>query len=144
MGWGLINQFPPFRYFPYFLPLSNHLLPIEYHIHISQMSPQLSCGGTCQIWMWFKESDSCKTKNFPNGKISERSFSSPPLMSSNDYVECFTNSIEVVWLIVRKENFSFSVNDAVWRHRSGSQLLPIMAFCLIAPLNAACNCFIPW
>ena len=26
---------------------------IEYHIHIWQVSPQLSCGATCQIWMWF-------------------------------------------------------------------------------------------
>ena len=29
-------------------------LPIEYHVHIWQVSPQLGCGDTCQIWMWFE------------------------------------------------------------------------------------------
>ena len=29
-------------------------LPIEYHVHIWQVSPQLSCGDTWQVWTWFK------------------------------------------------------------------------------------------
>ena len=33
---------------------SRHSLPIRYYIHISQMSPQFSCGDTYQIWNWFK------------------------------------------------------------------------------------------
>ena len=28
-------------------------ITIEYHLHIWQMSPQLSCGDTCQIWRRF-------------------------------------------------------------------------------------------
>ena len=43
------SQFPPSYNFPDFLLLSKHWLPIEYHIHIWQVSPQLSCGDTCQI-----------------------------------------------------------------------------------------------
>ena len=27
-------------------------LTIEYHVYICQVPPQLSCGDTCQIWMW--------------------------------------------------------------------------------------------
>ena len=49
LGWGLLSQFPPFRYFLKFSPLSKHTLATEYHVYIWQVSPQLSCGGTCQI-----------------------------------------------------------------------------------------------
>ena len=45
----LLSQFPPFRYFPNFSISSKHTLYIEYHVCIWQVSPQLSCGGTCQI-----------------------------------------------------------------------------------------------
>ena len=73
-GWGLLSQFPPFRYFPNFSALSKHTLYIDYHIYIWQISPQLSCGDTCQIWMWFKESNSyfCKVENFAYWEINER------------------------------------------------------------------------
>ena len=75
LGWGLLSQFPPFRYFPNFSESQKHALAIEYHVYISQVSPQLSCGDTCQIWMWSKESNRyfCKIENFACGEISERS-----------------------------------------------------------------------
>ena len=44
-----------FFHFPSFSESSQHLLPVKYHIHVWQMLPQISCGDTCQIWMWFKE-----------------------------------------------------------------------------------------
>ena len=52
---------------------------IEYHVYIWHVSPQLSCSGTCQICVWFKESDRyfCKIKNFAYGEINERTFSNP-------------------------------------------------------------------
>ena len=53
-GWGLLSQFPPFRYFPIFSTLSKQLLAIGYHVYIWQVSPQLNWGGTSQIWMWSK------------------------------------------------------------------------------------------
>ena len=56
-GLVLLRQFPPFRYFPIFSVLSNHTLTIEYHVYIWQVSPQLCCGDTCQIRMWFEESN---------------------------------------------------------------------------------------
>ena len=39
--------------------------------HIRQVLPQLSCGDTCQIWMWFKESNRyhCKINNFAYREI---------------------------------------------------------------------------
>ena len=78
-GVGLLNQFSPFRYFPHVPLLSKQTLAIEYHVYIWQVSPQLSCGDTCQIWMWFRESNRyfCKIENFAYGEISERSFSNP-------------------------------------------------------------------
>ena len=57
LGWGLLSQFSPFRYFPHFPLLSKQTLAIEYHVYIWQVSPQLSCCDTCQIWMWFRESN---------------------------------------------------------------------------------------
>ena len=55
------------------------MLAIEYHNYIWQVLPQLSCGDTCQIWMWFKESDRyfCKNENFAYGEINEKSFGNP-------------------------------------------------------------------
>ena len=43
------------------------------------MSPQLGCGDTCQIWMWFEESNRyfCKIEKFAYGEINERGFSNP-------------------------------------------------------------------
>ena len=78
-GWGLLSQFSPFRYFPHFPLLSQQTLAIEYHVYIWQVSPQPSCGDTCEIWMWFRESNRyfCKIENFAYGEISERSFSNP-------------------------------------------------------------------
>ena len=78
-GWGLLSQFSPFRYFPYFPLLSKQTLAIEYHVYIWQVLPQLSCGDTCQIWMWFRESNRYfrNIENFAYGEISERSFSNP-------------------------------------------------------------------
>ena len=43
-------------------------LPIEYHIHIGHVSPQLK---------WVCELDIYKTENFHNGEINEESFSKP-------------------------------------------------------------------
>ena len=79
LGWGLLSQFSPFRYFPHFPLVSKQTLAIEYHVYIWQVLPQLSCGDTCQIWMWFRESNRyfCKIENCAYGEISERSFSNP-------------------------------------------------------------------
>ena len=48
-GCGLLSQFSPFRYFQHFPLLSKQTLAVEYHVYIWQVSPQLSCRGTCQI-----------------------------------------------------------------------------------------------
>ena len=79
LGWGLLSQFPPFRYFPNFSSLSKHTFTVTYRVYIWQVSPQLSCGDTCQILMWFDESNMyfCKIENFAYGEIDERSFSNP-------------------------------------------------------------------
>ena len=68
---GLQSQFSPFRYFPNLSALSKHTVDIEYHVYIWQVLPQLSCGDTCQIWMWFKGSNSyiCKIENVAYGEI---------------------------------------------------------------------------
>ena len=79
LGWGLLSRFPPFRYFPNFLTSPKYMLAIEYHIHTWQVSPQLSCGDTCQIWMGVKVCNKyfCEIENFAHGEIDERSFINP-------------------------------------------------------------------
>ena len=66
-------------YIPKFSALSKNTLTVKYRVYIWQVSPQLSCGDTCQIWMWFEESNMyfCKIENFAYGEINERSFSNP-------------------------------------------------------------------
>ena len=78
-GWGLLSQFPPFRYFPNFSALSKQTLAFEYHVYIWQVSPQLSCGDICQILMWFEKSYMyfCHIENFAYGENNEQSFSNP-------------------------------------------------------------------
>ena len=86
-GWGLLSQFPPFRYFPNFSALSKQTLAIEYHVYIWQVSSQLSCGDICQILMWFEKSYMyfCHIENFAYGKNNERSFSNPRPWSMSPY-----------------------------------------------------------
>ena len=93
LGWGLLSQFPPFRYFPKFSALSKHTLTVEYRVYIWHVSPQLSCGDTCQIWMWFEESNMYfrEIENFAYGEVNERSFSNPhpstkPLLGTNGHI----------------------------------------------------------
>ena len=95
-GWWLLSQFSPFRYFPNFSALLKHILPTWYHVYIWQVSPQLSCGDTCQIWMGFNKSNSnfCKIENFAYGGINERSFSNP-IPSSASHSTTVTYVIEV-------------------------------------------------
>ena len=84
-GWGLPSQILPFRYFFNFAALSKHTLAIVYHVYIWQVSPQLSCGDTCQIWMQFEESHMyfCHIENFPYGEINKWSFCNPHPRSSD-------------------------------------------------------------
>ena len=103
-GWGLLSQFPPFRYFPIFSALSNHTLAIEYHVYIWQVSPQLSCSDTCQIWMWFEESNMCfcQVENFAYGEINEQSFSNPhprPILSIHLWVISLALTAETIRLL---------------------------------------------
>ena len=76
---GVVHKFLPFRYFPNFFQHCHNTLAFEYHVHIWQVSPQLSCGNIRQIWMWFKESKRyfCEIRYFRKGEISEWSFSNP-------------------------------------------------------------------
>ena len=50
--------------FPHFSSSPKHTLAIEYHVYIWRVSPLLSCGDTCEIWIWFKESNEyfCRLK----------------------------------------------------------------------------------
>ena len=56
---GRVNYANSIRYFAYFSASWIHTLAIEYHVYIWQMSPQLSCGDTCKIWMWFLKNLPC-------------------------------------------------------------------------------------
>ena len=78
-GVGVTKPISSVPLFSHFLALSEHTLAIEYHVYIWQVSPQLSCGATCQIYTWFKESKRyfCQIENFACGEINERSFSNP-------------------------------------------------------------------
>ena len=67
LGWGLLSQFPPFRYFPKFSALSKHTLTKKYHVHIWQVSLQLSFGDTGQIWSLFIVSNQANETH--NGNI---------------------------------------------------------------------------
>ena len=43
---------PSFSYFPIFSGWWKRTLALKYYVCIRQVSPELSCGETCQLWMW--------------------------------------------------------------------------------------------
>ena len=53
------------------------MLAIKYHVHIWQALPQLSCGGTGQIWCIYSSKYLFMIKNTAYGEIDERSFGNP-------------------------------------------------------------------
>ena len=75
----LLRQFSLFCYFSHFSASPKYILTSEYHVHIWQVSPQLSCGDTWQMWKWCKESNRYfdRIENFAYGEINEQSFSNP-------------------------------------------------------------------
>ena len=99
--WGLLSQFSPFRYFPSFSELWKEWLPEWYQVHIWQVSPQLRCGDTWQIWTWFKVSNLyfCKIKISRNGELNERSFSNHHPRRTNDIEICIANFLSLSYLI---------------------------------------------
>ena len=72
---GLFSQYISFCHFSDLSSLSRHWISIEHSLFIWHVSPQLSCGDTCQIWMWFKY----LTSHFIRSKssLAERNFSKP-------------------------------------------------------------------
>ena len=97
-GLELLHQFPPFCWFP--PVLSKQWLLITYHVLIWQMSPQLSCNCTHQIWKWFNEYNRyfCKSKNFINGKIDAWRFSNPHPLDDSLNPQCTDSSALVTVL----------------------------------------------
>ena len=91
---GVTKPISPVPLFsPFFCYTKKYWLPIEHHVHIWQMWPQLSCSDICQIWMGFKESNIffCMIEIFPNGEINKRSFSNPhprSMSSARDNFNC--------------------------------------------------------
>ena len=121
LGWGLLSQFSPFRYFPHFPLLSKQKLAIEYHVCIWQVSPQLCCGDTCQIWMWFRESNRyfCEIENFAYGEISERSFSNPHPCTSVDPYFCTSPDQCIVGFHNSSRDHIGTVDLDVWKSVNG-------------------------
>ena len=78
-GGGVISQFPLFHYFLNFSVSPKYTLAIENHVHIWQVSLQLRCSDTCQIWMWHKESNRYfwQIKYFVYDKVNKLSSSNP-------------------------------------------------------------------
>ena len=78
-GVGVTKPISSVPLFSKILVMWEETLAIEHHVYIWQVSPQLSCGDICQIWMWFEESNMyfCHNENFAYGEINERSFSNP-------------------------------------------------------------------
>ena len=78
-GVGVTKPIFPFRYFPNFSEWWKQWLPEWYQVCIWQVSLQMSCRDTWQIWTWLKVSNLyfCKIKISSNREINKRSFSNP-------------------------------------------------------------------
>ena len=66
-GWGLLSQFPPFRYFPNFLALPKYVLTIKYHIYIWQVAPVKYKCDSSSLRGTFTRSKMLLTEKLTNG-----------------------------------------------------------------------------
>ena len=69
LGWGLLKLRSLISPWAKFSILQKYLLYSLNHIHIWQMSPQLSCGDTCQIWTRYSIVNVCFDNNGKYGKF---------------------------------------------------------------------------
>ena len=78
-GWGLLNLFSAFSYFPFFRIIKLLVTGMTSRSY-SNVSVQPSCGDTWQIWTWFTVSNLlfCWMKFSHNVEIIEWSFTPPP------------------------------------------------------------------
>ena len=74
LEWGSLNKFSPFCYFSDFSRLSQRWLPIEYHVHIWQVSSQLCFDGTVKYESDLKNLTCiyCKVIFFSTEKLANR------------------------------------------------------------------------
>ena len=81
LGLNVLNQFPPFHYFPDFLPLSKHWSPIEYRIYIWQVSLQFRCMTLVKYECQQKNltGDFTRLKISQTGKLDHRDLVTPTL-----------------------------------------------------------------
>ena len=73
LGWGLLKLRSLISPFREILISQNCRFNTHNHVHICQVSPQLSCGDTCQIWTWYRIGNCCfiTLKNFENNGTAE-------------------------------------------------------------------------
>ena len=81
LGWGLLSQFPTFRYFPNLSALSKHVVPIEYHVNIWQVP----CSSAAVVPVkYICDSNNlrgtfARSKNLLTEKLTNGSLVTPPL-----------------------------------------------------------------
>ena len=103
--WGLLSQFSPFCYFPRFSESSKHWLPIEYHVHIWQVSLQLGCSDTLQIWTRCKGSN----RTFAGSKISpwEKLVTRSLVLPTTGL--CIITEAKIKWTTLSRQYFTITV-----------------------------------
>ena len=82
MRWGLLKLCLLISLQRKFSILQKYWLDSWSHFHIWQVSPQLSCGDTCQIWMWCSICNQCfdNNENQENNRTEEIGLVTPPLI----------------------------------------------------------------
>ena len=91
--------------FPHFSVLPKHFSYWISHLYLMGDPQHLSCGDTCQIWMWFKESNRyfCQIWNFAYGESNEQSFSNPTPESYKIVLMLrlqYSKRIRMMWLLM--------------------------------------------
>ena len=68
LGWGLLRLRSLISPLREILILQKYSLDTYNHVHICQVSPQLSCGDTCQRWTWYHSGNHCFHHSEKSGK----------------------------------------------------------------------------
>ena len=103
---SFVHNFSPFSEF------RKQCFPHIFHVHIWQVSPQPSCGDTCQIWSWFKRSSRhfCKIHSVLNGEGNELRFNDPhvcrtqhTLSQNKSQSVVIPDDICIVWFTIQQQ-----------------------------------------
>ena len=120
LGWGLLKLRSLIYLLRQILIYRNSRLDILNHFHIWQVSPQLSCGDTCQIWTWYFIVNVCFDSAGGNNGTEEIG-----LVTPTPGWDATTFSMAHPCIMTSSKGNIFHVTGPLWEDSTSHQWIPL-------------------